>query len=162
MTSLYELTAQFRGLQEAALDPDLPPEAFADTMEALTGEFTSKAEGIHAVLTNMDVESCGLKKEIDRLTKRKRAADNGNSRLREYLRAGMEASGIPKIKTPLFTMSLTKPKTIVVIDDEDQIPSEWMRINRAPDRTALKEALSNGEQITGAHLGEGQSGLAIR
>lgn len=162
MTSLYALTDQFKGIQAMALDPDSSPEDFADTLEGLEGMFEAKATGIHAVLVNMDGPIMGLEKEIARLTKMKRSAENRKSRLREYLRSNMEAANIPKIKTDLFSMSLTKPKAIVVIDNEADIASEFMRITSAPDRAAIKVALEEGQEIAGAHMGEGQSGLTIR
>ena len=42
MSTLYELTNEYMALLEMAEDPDIDPQAFADTLEALGGELESK------------------------------------------------------------------------------------------------------------------------
>ena len=49
MSTLYQLTEAYQELLSMALDPDTDPEALADTMEAIEGEF-GKIEVIRATL----------------------------------------------------------------------------------------------------------------
>ena len=55
MSTLYQLTEAYQELLSMALDPDTDPEALADTMEAIEGEFEDKADGYAKVMKEMKV-----------------------------------------------------------------------------------------------------------
>ena len=44
MATMYELTGEYRELLAMAGDPEIDPEAIADTLEAISGEIEVKAE----------------------------------------------------------------------------------------------------------------------
>jgi hypothetical protein len=48
----------------------------------------------------------------------------------------------------------SRRSSAVVIDDEDALDSEWLNVTTTskPDKTAIKEALKTGRQITGVQL----------
>jgi len=164
MVSLYKLTEQQRELKEAAGNSDLPAEAFADTFEALEGQFNDKALSVIHVVQNMDSDVEALDAEIKRLTERKKVIKNKQDSIREYLRTNMEANEITKIECPLFTITLAKGRDICVIDDGDSIPDEYVDVQvvQKPDKAAILKALKAGDDIPGAHIEKSKTSLRIK
>ena len=74
----------------------------------------------------------------------------------------LDAMGEGKIALPIATVSRTKPRTGVEITDENEVPSQLMRVKRSPDLTAIKEHLLAGEAVPGAQLKTGEPGLTVR
>ncbi len=161
MTDLYELTEQYKKLAELANDPEVPAEAIADTIEGLEGEFNAKAVSVTHVLRNASADIESLDTEIKRLEARKKVIKNGQDRLKEYLRSNMEASGITKIDCPLFTITLAKGRDICVVENEKELPSEFIVTTTRPDKTALLKALKDGP-VNGAHIEKSKPSLRIK
>lgn len=158
---LYELTEQLRGLHELVESGELPPDAIQDTLDGLEGEITQKAEKIGHVVANWQSDQDAIDAEIKRLQARKKHISNAESRLKDYLRYNMEASGTTKISCPLFSITLTKPQKVVVIDNETWLNEEYIRVKREVDKTKIKAALKEGAIIPGAHLEDGKPGIRI-
>jgi hypothetical protein len=74
----------------------------------------------------------------------------------------MDALGLTKWKHAEFSASIIPGHPGVVITDEAALPEQFVRITRAPDKAALKEALSQGEVIPGAELSNGLPTLTLR
>ena len=162
MSTLRELSTELRGIQEMAQDPEIPPEAIADTIEALEGEFHEKAVRVVHVIVNQDSDIATVDAEIKRLQDRKKVMTNAKDRLKEYLRFNMEATGVSSIKSPLADITLAKPQDIVVVDDDSLIPSDYQRVSVAPDKTLIKKALKDGYEVPGCSLGKGKSSVRIK
>ena len=164
MTTLRELTKDLMEVQELANNPDIPPEALADTLNGLEGMFNEKAVRIGHVLLNGDSDITAIDDEIRRLTARKNVIRNGKDRLRDYLRMNMEAGGITKIECPLFTITLVKPRDVADVFDADELPPKYIRtkVTHAPDKKAILDDLKSGEIITGARLGKSKSSVRVK
>lgn len=165
MTKLYELTGQFKELATLAegADEDLAI-AVRDTMAAIEAEFNDKAIAVSNIILNFDSDVAAIDAEIERLEERKRLVTNRQKQIKDYLRENMEAAGITKITCPLFTITCAKGREVVVIDDENQIPDELMRVKTeiAPDKAAILKALKEGAEVPGAHIERGQSSIRIK
>ena len=165
MSRLYELTGQFKELAVLAdgADEDMAV-AVRDTMEAIEGEFQEKGKAIAMITLNIDGDLEAIQSQIDRLTERKRIITNRKDSLKEYLRLNMDASGITKITHPLFTITCGKGKPSVVIDDQNAIPDEFMRVttSMAPDKAAIAKAIKEGKEVPGAHSETGKSSISIK
>jgi len=164
MTSLRDMTGQYKELMTIASDPELPPEALADTLEGLEGEIKIKAENIVHVLLNSDGLVEARKTEIARLQDSVKALQNGKERLKDYLRFNMEATGITKIDCPLFTISLGKGRDIVSIDNEAMLDDFYLNTKTTvtPDKRIILRDLKEGKEIEGASLTTSQSSLRIK
>lgn len=165
MSALYEITGQFKELvklQETA-DEDMAV-AIRDTMAGIEAEFNDKALAVSHVILNFDADVAALDREIERLQERKRLVTNRQREIREYLRENMEAAGMTKISYPLFTITLAKGREVVVVDDENAIPDELMRVKTeiAPDKTAIANKIKAGEVVPGCHLERGASSVRIK
>lgn len=165
MTQLYQLTENFRELQELAdgADEDLAV-AVRDTLESVAGEFEDKGKAIAMVALNMDGDIEAIDSQIARLQERKRTITNRQNSLKEYLRENMEATGITKISHPLFTITCAKGREIAVIDDEKVLDDDFVRVKTSiePDKPAILKALKEGVEVKGAHIELGKSSIRIK
>jgi hypothetical protein len=70
--------------------------------------------------------------------------------------------GVKKADHPLGTVSRTKPRQKIVIEDPSEIPSQLMRITETPDLTAIKQQLEAGEFVPGATVEVGNPSVTVR
>ena len=164
MVSLYKLTEQQRELKEIAGNSDAPAEAFSDTFNALEGQFNDKAVSVIHVVKNMDSDVEALDTEIKRLTDRKKTIKNKQESIREYLRTNMEANDITKIECPLFTITLAKCRDVVVIEDAESLPDDYVDVSvvQKPKKAEILRDLKAGEDIPGARIEKSKTSLRIK
>jgi hypothetical protein len=164
MSHLYEISENLRGL--SSIDPEDESMALAirDTMEAVQGEFDEKAKAVASVILNMDSDADAIQAEIDRLTARKKAIQNRQEGIREYLRTNMEACGISKITHPLFSITLAKGREIAVIDDPSALPDDlvYVKTEVRPEKAEILKLLKEGVEVPGAHIERSQSSIRIK
>ncbi|MCP4487789.1 MAG: siphovirus Gp157 family protein [Gammaproteobacteria bacterium] len=162
--SLYEISTEyqeaFNTLQEMGLDAD----DIADSLAAIQGEFEDKAincikweKGIGGKIDAIDAE-------IKRLQVRKKAITNQRDSFREYIRSSMEATGINKIESDLFTITLKKAAKVVSIWDFGDLPPEYCisETVRTADKLKIKQDLQADIDVKGAKLVDGKRGLLIK
>ena len=137
---------------------------FADVLATLKDGIENKVEGCCKVLKQLDADMAMLKEEQDRLAKRRKSIERNKEGLREYVRENLQQADMKKVKTPMFTVSLSAAKKRVVILDEDLIPAEFRAEAKTPppDKAAIKAALEAGTKVPGASLGMGDPTLTVR
>lgn len=164
MTTLHEITDKHRDLLKLAESDEDMAHAVADTMESIEGEFEEKALSLMAVVDNIGGDIPAIDEMIARLTARKKAIQNKQESMKDYLRMNMEASGISKIKCPLFTITLAKGRDMVQIDNVDEIPADYVDIKTSfvPMKREILAALKAGEQISGASLTKSKTSIRIK
>lgn len=162
MSKLYELTEEFLQLMEMAADPDIDPEALADTMEGLHGEIEEKADGYAKVIRTLASDSENIDNEIKRLQQRKQTINNNIDRMKKSLQGAMEVTGKTKFKTALFSFGIQNNPASVIIDDETKIPVNFL-VPQPPkiDKIGIKKALNDGAEFDFAHMEQTRS-LRIR
>lgn len=82
--------------------------------------------------------------------------------MKELIRSVMKAAQLPKLVLPEATITLTKGRQSVCIEDLDSIPQGYFHLKKEADKTAIREAMESGEQIPGAALVLGSDGISIR
>jgi len=161
---LYEITAQHKELLALADESEDMAESVKDTMDMLEGNFNDKAISLIYVHENMTGDVEAIKSQIERLTARKKAIENQQARMKEYLRTNMEASGIKKITCPIFTITLKNGRDIVSIDDESKIHSDYLNIETTmvPMKREILTALKNHFLVEGASIVKSKSSISIK
>lgn len=104
----------------------------------------------------------GVKTYMGELSERKARMERGADGLKALVQSLMDAAGQDKITLPEATIFVTKPRESVNVTDVDALPQGYFKLTRTADKTALKDALMNGESIPGAELQIGLAGLTIR
>ena len=148
MSTLYELTGELLELMDMMEDPDCDPQMIQDTMEGSKLEFTEKVEGYLMVMLDLEGNAEKLKKEEDRLSRRRKTIENNIKNLKKNLMQSMEVLDKTKVKTEHFSVTLKNSAPSLVIDQEGDIPDKI-------DRNKLKEflkGLSENETCEYAHL----------
>lgn len=165
MRKLYEISEQYSELSALAdSDDENMKEAVATTLECIEGDFNDKAQALVTVVHNMDSDVESIDAEIKRLQARKTAIKNRQDSMRDYLRENMERTGIKKISCPLFTINCVAGREIAVINDESNIPDEYMTVKTEirPDKAAITKALKDGVEIPGVSLDRAKSSIRIK
>lgn len=158
MPTMYELTADYMTVLQMATDPDIDPQAIADTLEAIGEEIEIKAENTAKVLKELEAEAAKLKAETERLEVRKKSIENNVKATKAYLYNAMKITGKEKFKTTLFSFNIQKNPVKLVIDDETKIPKKYFVPQPAKlDSAKLKEDLKAGAVRKYAHLEQGES-----
>jgi len=117
-----------------------------------------KQQAVVAYLKNETVNIDMLELAIKELTARKKSMQSRHDSLKDYLLVNMKANGITEITADNFTFSakIKKNPPKLIIDDAGKIPGELYVYPVAPApypcNAAIKERLSRGEVIEGAHL----------
>lgn len=155
MTTLYELSANFRAMSDRLHDLDLDDQTIADTLEAESGDLMEKGTNVAKVFRNMEALAEQIKQAEQQMAARRKALEKRAASLKQYLHENMERAGISKIESPWFVVSIRKNPASVVIDAESQIPAEYMReipARHEPDKQAIKSAIQCGQDVPGCHV----------
>ena len=158
MATMYELTADYLAVLAMATDGETPPDAIADTLEAIGGEIELKAENSAVIMQELKAEVDKLDAEIKRLTARKNALETNADEIKDRIYNAMKKTKKEKFKTTLFSFSIKKNPPKLIIDDRTKIPKKYLIPQPAKiDNAALKADLSEGKKCKYAHIEQGES-----
>lgn len=152
MAKLYEIVGAFKELLEMASEENMDQKLISDTLEGVEFEFEEKADGYAKVVKMLEGDVEAIDKEIKRLTEKKNTIKNNISGIKKNLENAMITTGKTKFKTLLFGYNIQKNPASVSIDDETQIPKEYL-IEQEPklDKKSLAAYLKENE-VSWAHL----------
>lgn len=153
MASIYELNkdyAELSAMLEAAETPE-EIEAIQNTLEMIDLSIEEKIENTAKYMVNVESDIQGLKTEIDRLTKIKKAKENAVERLKNNVEYAMKQKGIEKLEVGTFKAYYKKSES-VEITNLDVIPADYTRVEIKADKVAIKKAIKAGETVEGAHI----------
>ena len=159
MATIYEMTAQANALYEMLQAEEIDVQTFNDTLEAMGAN--EKVESYCKIIKQLQSDAEAFKTEIDRLTARKKTAENGVERMKAALLMFLDLSGQDKVKAGSFSVS-TATTQAVNITDENAIPCIYL-VEQPPkiDKAGIKKALKDGETVQGAEL-VNNKGVRIR
>lgn len=154
---LYELTEIYLNLK----DMDIEEGDLNAALENIDDEIETKADNIAKVLRDFDGDIEALKSEEERLAKKRKAIENRQKQLKEYLQNAMLVLDKRKFKTDLFSFNIQKNAPSLKILDESKIPEDYYKIEKKLNKNDLKEAVKNGLFEDAAELVSSES-LRIR
>lgn len=154
---LYELTEIYLNLK----DMDIEEGDLNSALENIDDEIETKADNIAKVLRDFDGDIEALKFEEERLAKKRKAIENRQKQLKEYLQNAMLVLDKREFKTDLFSFNIQKNAPSLKILDESKIPDDYYKIEKKLNKNDLKEAVKNGLFEDAAELVQTES-LRIR
>lgn len=158
---LYELTGQYLELEEMAANGEIDEQTFVDTMESITEDIKSKADGYARVIRNLEANVEAYKNEEERLYSKRKTLENNIKRMKSNLQYCMCVTGEKKFKTELFSFNVKKSPKKLVVDKIEAVPEEFLIMQEPKvDNKALKEFVADNE-VSYAHLEQGET-LVIR
>ena len=152
--NLYQITQEAQYLAALLETEELTPELEA---ELLINQEQLQSKGINyaKVIANYQSESDAIDAEIKRLKAMKESRDKKVNWLTESLKKAMLVSGIEKIESPLFKISLRRSEAVEV-EIPEALPVDWQvkKVTITADKVAIKKAIKEGYSITGARIVE--------
>lgn len=149
--TLYELTGAMKDFE---LEVDENGEITnMDELESIEMARQEKIENLCLYIKNLRAESVALAGEIKGFQYRKKMTDNKVDRLMKYLGDCLEGE---EYKSPKAKVTYKKT-SVVSCEDPLALESRFQRVKVEADKTAIKNALKSGEEVTGAHLEENVS-----
>src|SRR5574343_1387777 len=152
MTALFILATEYRALADKLHDTDLDEQTILDTLEAEGGDLVEKGKNVAAVFRNLESDAKQIKEAEQQLAERRKAIEKRDESLKQYLKTNMEIAGIQKIECPWIVISIKTNPASVVIDDESEIPDDYMReipASFVPDKKIIKSAIDEGYTVPG-------------
>lgn len=168
--SLYDISNTYKDLLEAIAAGEIPEEAIADTLGAVDGEFTDKADNIAAFIKSLLAEKQAIKAEADALAERADSKQRKADKLTDYLFQAFKLAGKTKIETARNVMSIRKTPPRVEIDDEKSLiayaqkngDNSFLTIkDPTVNKTNVKDWLKAGNEYPHAKLVSGEK-LSIK
>ncbi|CUP38591.1 Siphovirus Gp157 [[Eubacterium] contortum] len=155
MSSIYELTDQWKEVEGMLYDGETDEQIILDTLESIDGEIEQKADNYAKLIKNMLSDAKILSAEEDRIRRRRQSIESRAKRLKETLQANLEYIGKTKFKTVLFSFSVSKnsgKQPLEITDNLDDIPGKFL-IPQPPvvDKDKVRELLKEKE-VEWAHL----------
>ena len=164
MTSLFQLTADFRTQADALASLELDDQTLADTLESLSGDVEQKAQNVAYVALSLEATADAIKAHREAQKVREDAIRTRAEGLRRYIAGCMDACAISKIEGPGVALSFRK-SSAVVINEPGLIPSEFMVTPEppppAPSKTLIGAAIKAGREVPSAHI-EHRKSLQIK
>lgn len=148
MASIFEIDSEIMN----CVDPETGEIIDPEKLEALQIKRERKIENVALWVKNLRYEAQNLKAEREALAERENAAKRKIEGLEAYLETALAGQ---KFETPKVKISFRK-STAVVITNESKLPEIYIKtkVEKSPDKLAIKEAFKTNIQIPGAILAE--------
>lgn len=155
---MYELTEMYKELQAAIENEEVTQEEVADTFDAIKDAMTVKIDALSAIFLEAQGDEVKIDTEIERLKKLKARAGRTKERVTNIAANFLTAMGKDNAKGEQFTFKRRKFPPRVVVADEKLLPKEYIKekVLTSIDKIAIKKALQNGDEVTGASLEQRQ------
>ena len=165
MASLYDISAGYATLLDAYdnAESDEEREGIIAMLATAEGEITDKAENYARVIRMKEEEAKAFKAEVDRLTARKRAAENMVTRLKAALLDAMKLTDTQEIKTSIGKWRVQMNPLSCDVVDIDKVPMKYhIKQEDKIDKKGLIEYYKQtGEIIDGVEFKQEQ-GIRFR
>ena len=154
--TLFEIAQQYRHITDVLMDSGVDEQTLNDTLEGEAWPIELKAQNYGFVIRNMQTTAAAIKDAEAQMAARRKAIENRSAYLLERLKTGMEIAGVSKLDCPHFAISIQRNPPSVEIFEPGLVPAEFMRQPEppppAPDKTAIKNAIKDGQDVPGAML----------
>jgi len=152
--NLYEITQEAQYLAVLLETEELTPE-LEEALIINQDQLQAKAVNYAKVIANYQAESDAIDQEIKRLKAMKDSREKKIELLKESVKKAMLLSGIEKVESPLFKLSVRRSEAVEV-DLVESLPNAFLNVKNVvtADKLAIKEAIKRGENVIGARLVE--------
>lgn len=167
MSTLYKLAQDYEELLQLLYDDEQDEQTIIDTLDAVEAAIEDKCNSVAIVMRELETDIDGLDKEIKRLQARKQVLSNRRERLRDYIAQTMQAVGVKKLQTQLFSFGIRKAgaRSLVLTVEADALPSEFQKVTIEPNKAAIKDAMkaAGADEIAGVgYLAPASEFLSIK
>jgi hypothetical protein len=133
----------------------------ADTIEGQT-EALRIIERALAERQDAEMLAGAVKAREEELYARRGRFERKAEAMKTLIKSIMRAAHLEKVTLTEASLSLTKGRQTVGIEDLDALPQGYFKTIRQADKAAIKASFDAGEPVPGAILVTGEAGLSIR
>ena len=127
MTTLYQITEEYKALADLVEAGEISEADFALGLSQLKDAFENKVEQVAKFILSIKATCEAIKQEEQRLTERRRVAENKAEWLKNYLHKELTEARIDKVEGELVTVSLRKAPPSCEVEDEALVPQDFKR-----------------------------------
>jgi uncharacterized protein YktB (UPF0637 family) len=152
MKLLFNITAEALQLASALEEGEITPE-LETSLVINQEELQQKAINYAYVIKTVEYDISAIDEELKRLQAVKKAKNNVIDRMKESVVNAMGIYSMEKISSPTMNLSLRRSESVEV-DLTEALPDDFKitKTTVTPDKVAIKQAIKQGENITGATL----------
>lgn len=155
MASLYDIGARYAALLEKIENAE-GDEALdvLDELAMMDDELEVKAENYIRIIKTKEAEADGFKKEADRLTAKRQAAENVAKRLKQAMLDAMKLAGKTELPTSIGKWKVQSNPLSCEVLDINKVPQEWhIKCDDKIDKVGLiKHYKMTGELVDGCEF----------
>lgn len=147
MATLYEIDQGILNCLDMETGEVIDP----DKLSELQMERGTKIENVALWIKNLNADIAACKAEKDSFAEKEKQAKVKLEGLKNWLTFALNGN---KFNTAKVSVSYRKSEAVEV--DEEAVPKKWMvkKVTFAPDKTAIKNAIKQGQNIKGCTLVE--------
>lgn len=153
---LHELTGEYLKLSEMFFDDSIDESALYIEMDKVKGEINVKMENYAIATQNMAALAKSMKEAEEKINIRRKKLEDRIENIKSYIKHNMDRLQIHRISSPYLNIQIKNNPPSVRINNEDQIPSEYMVQPEPqpmrPDKRKILEDLKEGVVIEGVEL----------
>lgn len=136
-------------------------ELLADSIEGETGLYEILEKALSA-RQEADMMVSAIKDRETALEARRKRYEAQSAAYKSLMLSLMQYASQDKVTLVTATLSISKGRTSVEVENEDELPQGTYSTKRVPDKAAIKRMIEEGETIPGASLKTSDDGLTIR
>lgn len=154
MATLYEIDQGILNCLDMETGEVIDP----DKLSELQMERDTKIENVALWIKNLNADIAAYKAEKDSFAEKEKQTKTKLEGLKNWLTFVLNGN---KFNTAKVSVSYRKSEAVEV--DEEAVPKKWMvkKVTFAPDKTAIKNAIKQGQNIKGCTLVE-KSNIQIK
>lgn len=155
MSSLYELTNEYRYLMTLFEDPETEEEVLLTTLDSVKAEIEVKAEGYIKVMRMLEAEQKALETEAKFYSDKASTIKNNISRMKKALCEALIDTGHDTkegLKAGNFTLKVAGNGGVQPMEITGEVPDNYQKIIYEADKDKIRKALENGEELSFAEL----------
>ena len=147
ISKLMNTDRLFKVSDDASVDTETGEVFDKEYLDNLPMEQEEKSRNVGLVIKNMSNDMEQIDKEIKRLTAMKKSTQSKIESLKSYILA----FGCP-VKDVAVTIRFSKGRESVEIEKGVDLPESFRKYTWTPNKTAIGEALKEGQEIAGCRL----------
>lgn len=157
MATLFEIVDDLQNIYDMATDPEVDPEVFQDTLEAVKGSLEVKACGIANLIKQIEMEQKQAEEVSKAFADKAKVRKNRVAQIKEMVKFVLESKGIAKLDAGAYTFALQNNSQPSVIIDGD-VPQNMNKVTIEPDKGKISEYLKEqpDQACPWAHLERGK------
>lgn len=163
--SLYDISTEFEALREMLENDGGEVTQDNEALEVyIQNLLTTKTDGCVQYIESQEDLINLAKEKITRLKNFIDSKENTIERFKNYVMSCMDRMQIKEVTGKLCQIKERKPSKVVVVEDQDKIPAEFVTVEVVTkvDKNKLKKAISEGAKIEGASLVDGKRSLMFK